>query len=252
MPYKVYLDAGHGGFDNGATYQGRLEKDDNLRLALAVGNVLANKGVDVGFTRTTDIYQSPVEKADIANKAGANVFVSLHRNSSEQPNTYAGVESLIYDEGGIKQKYAENINSKLEGVGFNNIGISIRPNLAVLRKTQMPSLIVEVGFINTDSDNLLFDSKFDEIAQAIADGIMETMATINQPKSYRVQVGLFRNYSNAQNMLDQLTARGYNGIITTFNGLYAVQIGLFDKLNEAVDFEQQLRAKGYDTLIVQG
>lgn len=252
MAYKIYLDAGHGGFDNGATYQGRLEKDDNLRLSLAVGEKLTNQGLDVGFTRTTDVYQSPTEKAEIANKAGANVFISIHRNSSEYPNTYSGVESLIYDEGGIKQEFAENINKQLEELGFINQGISIRPNLAVLRKTQMPSLIVEVGFLNTDADNVLFDARFDEIAQAIADGITETIATVDQPKSYRLQLGLFRNYSNAQKMLDQLIARGYTGIIAPFHDLFAVQIGLFDKLEDAVEFEQRLRAKGYDTLIVQG
>ena len=51
----VTLDAGHGGYDNGASYQGRREKDDNLNLALAVGNILQNRGVDVRYTRTEDV-----------------------------------------------------------------------------------------------------------------------------------------------------------------------------------------------------
>ena len=55
MAYKVIIDAGHGGeTDPGAVYQGRQEKDDNLRLALAVGEILSQNGVDVEYTRTTD------------------------------------------------------------------------------------------------------------------------------------------------------------------------------------------------------
>ena len=59
----VMLDAGHGGFDNGASFNGRKEKDDNLNLALAVGSILENRGIDILYTRTTDVYQSPNEKA---------------------------------------------------------------------------------------------------------------------------------------------------------------------------------------------
>ena len=61
MPYKIMLDAGHGGNDPGAVYGGRQEKDDNLRLAMAVGNILSQNGIDVVYTRTDDVYQSPIE-----------------------------------------------------------------------------------------------------------------------------------------------------------------------------------------------
>jgi len=71
----VMLDAGHGGYDNGASFNGRREKDDTLNLALAVGNILENRGVDVLYTRTTDIYQSPAQKARIANESDADYFM---------------------------------------------------------------------------------------------------------------------------------------------------------------------------------
>lgn len=76
MPYSVMLDAGHGGSDPGAVYNGRQEKDDTLRLTLAVGEILQNNGIDVEYTRTTDVYESPYEKAMEANNAGADFFVS--------------------------------------------------------------------------------------------------------------------------------------------------------------------------------
>ena len=53
MAYRIVIDAGHGGSDLGASYNGRNEKDDNLRLALAVGQILENNGIDVVYTRTS-------------------------------------------------------------------------------------------------------------------------------------------------------------------------------------------------------
>ena len=70
---------------------------------------------------------------------------------------------------------AKNINEQLERVGFENQGITERPNLAVLRRTRMPAVLVEVGFINTDADNALLDSSFDDVANAIAEGILESL-----------------------------------------------------------------------------
>ena len=69
---------------------------------------------------------------------------------------------------------AVNINRELERVGFINLGVNERPNLVVLNRTQMPAVLVEVGFINTDNDNELFDRRFMEIAWAIAQGIVRT------------------------------------------------------------------------------
>ena len=99
MP-KIIVDAGHGGYDNGAVYNGRREKDDNLALALAVGEALMEKGIDVEFTRVEDIYQAPVEKAQIANQNKADYFISFHRNSSPMNNQYSGIETLVYDTSG--------------------------------------------------------------------------------------------------------------------------------------------------------
>ena len=174
MPLIV-LDAGHGGANPGAVYQGRQEKDDALSLTLAVGRILENRGVDVFYTRTTDIYESPAQKAQEGNQVGGDYFVSIHRNSSPYPNQYSGIESLVYNRYGEAARLAYNINQQLEAVGFLNQGVNERTNLVVLNRTQIPSVLLEVGFINTDADNQLFDAQFDEIAQAIADGILITL-----------------------------------------------------------------------------
>lgn len=173
--YKIALDAGHGGSDPGAVYKGRQEKEDTLDLTLAVGDILKKNGIDVYYTRTTDEYETPFKKATDANNSGADLFVSIHRNSSENPNQYSGVETLVYSDTGLKAEVARNINNQLEDAGFKNLGVDERKNLVVLKRTKMPAVLVEAGFINNDNDNYLFDEEFDSIAQAIADGILESI-----------------------------------------------------------------------------
>ncbi len=171
----VVLDAGHGGTNPGAVYNGRREKDDALALTLAVGDILEENGVNVYYTRTTDVYESPYQKAMEGNAVGADYFVSIHRNSSPYPNQYTGIESLVYNRYGEAARLAENINTQLEEVGFVNQGVNERTNLVVLNRTQMPAVLVEAGFINTDADNQLLDERFDQTARAIADGILATV-----------------------------------------------------------------------------
>ena len=171
----IVLDAGHGGANPGAVYQGRQEKDDVLALTLEIGRILENSGVEVYYTRTTDVYESPFQKATEGNNIGADYFVSIHRNSSPYPNQYSGVETLVYNRYGEAARLAANINYELEQVGFINLGVNERPNLIVLNSTQMPAVLVEVGFINTDADNQIFDNKLSATAQAIADGILQTL-----------------------------------------------------------------------------
>lgn len=175
----VVLDAGHGGANPGATYNGRQEKDDALALVLAIGPILEANGVDVFYTRTTDVYESPYQKAQEGNQVGADYFVSIHRNSSPYPNQYTGIESLVYNRYGEAARMAFNINTQLEQVGWVNQGVNERPNLVVLNSTQMPAVLVEVGFINTDADNMFLDEHFNATAQAIADGILQTIWTTN-------------------------------------------------------------------------
>ena len=142
MATKIILDPGHGGRDAGASFEGRREKDDVLNLAFDVADNLRNLGYQVEFTRTDDVYDSPNEKARIGNASGADYFISLHRNSSPTPNQYQGVETLVFSDTGIKADMARNINSKLEEVGFKNLGVDVRKDLAVLRRTKMPALLL--------------------------------------------------------------------------------------------------------------
>lgn len=212
--YKVALDAGHGGSDPGAVYNGRQEKDDTLDLTLAVGDILKKNGVDVFYTRTTDEYETPFKKATDANNSGADLFISIHRNSSETPNQYSGVESLVFNDTGLKAEVARNINNQLEDVGFKNLGVDVRKNLVVLKRTKMPAVLVEAGFINNDKDNYLFDQEFDKIANAIADGILESIPASERGSGQSANNNQ-RNGSTSGSMTPRSTTGAMAGSTTT-------------------------------------
>ena len=260
MPYSIMLDAGHGGRDPGATYNGRQEKDDALRLTLAIGEILQNRGIDVEYTRTTDVYETPFQKAMEANEAGVDFFVSIHRNSFPQDNVVSGVETLVYNKEGIKYEMAQNINEQLETIGFVNLGVQARPNLVVLKRTQMPAVLVEVGFINSETDNGLFDQNFDAIALAIAEGILDTLDHPNEEEGtdddmddgvqYSVQTGAYRNLRYAEELRRELLRMRFPARIERGDGYYRVRVGEFDSLEEAIDMEQRLKRAGYPTVIV--
>ena len=256
----VVIDSGHGGSDPGAVYRGRREKDDTLRLTLAVGEILQENGIEVLYTRTTDVYLSPYERAVEANQAGVDFFLSIHRNSYPTDNEVMGVESLIYDLSGLKYQMAQEINEQLETVGFVDLGGKERPNLVVLKRTRMPAVLVEAGFINSDTDNELFDSNFQDIAQAIATGVLDTLenaGVLKEPETpveqtkYRIQVGLFRNRNNAARQQETLEDRGFPAYIDQWKQYYRVISGEYDMLDEAVAAQRRLKRAGFESLLIQ-
>ena len=115
----------------------------------------------------------------------------------------------------------------------------------------MPAVLIETGFINSDADNMLFDDKFQEIAQAIAEAILGTLdeQEVEGPTYYRVQVGAFRNRANADRLLYQLNEQGYPAFLLFQDDFYKVQVGAFQQIGNAIRMEQKLREDGYTTLI---
>ncbi|MBQ9609799.1 MAG: N-acetylmuramoyl-L-alanine amidase [Lachnospiraceae bacterium] len=284
MAYKIMIDAGHGGYDAGASYNGRLEKDDTLVLALAVGEILSGMGYDVDYTRTTDVYDSPVQKARIGNASGADLFVSIHRNSSPTPNTYNGVQTLVYEDTGLKAALARSVNNELEKVGYRNINVVERPNLAVLRRTQMPAILVETGFINSDVDNNLLDTRFDDTAMAIAQGINNVLMTSGLADNSSDQVvAAFNGYlpeepqdDNSDGVADELNSdtdvNNINGINDSENSdnindlndnsmnsdneddnitKYQLLVGIFRGMGSAGYLMNSLINSGYNAMIYE-
>ncbi len=285
----VAIDAGHGGSDYGAIYNGRNEKDDNLKLAMAVGKILENNGVDVFYIRTTDEYETPFKKATDANNSNADYFISIHRNSSATPGEYNGVQSLIFDDSGIKAQIARNINKNLTDIGFKDLGVDERPNLVVLKRTKMPAVLVETGFINNEKDNRLFDDNFDAIAQGIADGILQSIVpsknnyvsdatlnsssseadnvqTLNTEESAASDISSTGNANNTPNIAavnvssSNIAAATGNGANTNTTHvisdeeinepLYRVQVGAYRKKENAERMLNSLLIEGFPAFII--
>ncbi len=179
---KVCLDAGHGGSDVGAENGDRYEKDDNLKLTLAVGKILKENGIKVIYTRKVDKFVELEDRAAYANKKKATFFVSIHRNSADA--NVSGVEIWIENTAPVyEEKMAKNILDRINEVGYgDNRGVkrgyqgNSSANYLVNSATDMPSCLVEMGFITTEKDNKLFDENFEEYAQAIAQGIIESVS----------------------------------------------------------------------------
>ncbi len=173
----VVIDAGHGGSDNGAVNGERLEKDDNLRLALKVKEYLEEKGMKVVMTRSDDSYPTLEERCQLANSCSADLYVSLHRNSTV--SEASGVEIWIGSEDSYgARKLAENMMKLLGDAGISkNRGVKVgyitdpSKDYFINKNTKMTSCLVELGFISSDKDNELYDKNTDAYAKAIADAI---------------------------------------------------------------------------------
>ena len=259
MNRKVIIDAGHGGVEPGAIYEGRKEKNDTLQLAFDLGNALERRGIQVEYTRVNDVYDSPYEKAAIANRSGADFFISLHRNAMPVPGSASGVETLVYEKDSPAGKLAKNIQTELVQIGWKDLGVRERPGLIVLKNTKMPAVLIEAGFIDNPEDNTFFDTKSAATADAIADGVLMTFQELDRisPHSgeesgfYMVQTGVFRRREYAEEELQELRERGYPAFLIAKNGLYYVRAGAFRNLENAIAQERQLRQQGFATYIVR-
>ena len=179
------------------------------------------------------------------------------------------MESLVYDLSGLKYEIAQSINQQLEAIGFRNLGVKARPNLVVLRRTNMPAVLVEVGFINSDIDNALFDANFDDIALAIAEGILDVLRsqglipdtgaedgghlggeTAPAPE-YRIQVGAFRNRQYAERLLNELLELDYPAYIDDSGEYFRVQVGNYRDMDSAAEMERRLKRDGYQTVLIR-
>ncbi|MCL2082422.1 MAG: N-acetylmuramoyl-L-alanine amidase [Oscillospiraceae bacterium] len=176
-PVKICLDAGHGGRDPGAQAEGRSEKNDTLKIAQKVQRILEDEGVDSFMTRTYDTFVPLQERCDLANGEGATMLVSLHRNIGGGTGIEIWINSKPSEE---EVLLAEGIRHELlAGTAFNDRGVkrgsydNPSVSLKMNGSSNMTSCLVELGFMCSEEDNEIFDSQLDEIAAAIARGIIK-------------------------------------------------------------------------------
>jgi N-acetylmuramoyl-L-alanine amidase len=226
---KFVLDPGHGGHDPGAVANGLKEKDLTLAMAKHTGRMLGEyEGVEVIYTRTDDRYLSLEERAAIANKVGADFFLSIHINAGGG----TGFESYIYN-GNVSSAtiaYQNVIHAEImKAIGDVKDRGKKRANYAVLRETCMPAILTENLFIDNPNDAAKLKSEqfLLQVAHGHVQGIVKAFGlkkkakpTPSQPqqkssdgKLYRVQVGAFSDRRNAERLAEELKKKGYPAII---------------------------------------
>lgn len=221
--FVVVIDAGHGGKDTGATRGGYKEKDINLGVVLALGQLIErnHKDVKVVYTRKSDVFVDLDKRADIANKAKANLFISVHTNSTAAKSTsVSGADTYILGLARSEENLQvakrensvilleDNYKTKYEGFDPNSpesyiifefmtntfmeqslqfasfvqsdfrsvakrVDRGVRQaGFLVLRKTSAPSVLIELGFINNQSEAQFLSTKSGQqsMARAIYSG----------------------------------------------------------------------------------
>ncbi len=172
MP-KICIDPGHGATDSGTLLLTRLEKNDNLQLGLMLREHFLKQGWQPVLTRTGDNYVTLAQRTALANTEKCDLFLSCHRNGFTS-QTANGVESWLHSKAPkAYQTWAEDMLARLEALGFTNRGVKLgyrdgsSADYAVNRDTNMPSMLLEVGFITSEKDNAIFDGRLPEICQAV-------------------------------------------------------------------------------------
>lgn len=179
MSKKVFISAGHGGSDSGAVGNGFKEKDLNLSIAMACGNYLKSKGVEVQMSRVKDEDDDLNQEARESNAFGPDLTVSIHNNAGGGD----GVEAWYSIVGGLGKTCAENILAEVVKIGQNSRGAKTRKGsngrdyYGFIRQTKAPAVIVECAFVDNATDIQIIDTEPERVAmgEAIAKGILKTL-----------------------------------------------------------------------------
>lgn len=171
----IAVDPGHGGCDEGCAFAGVQEKDVNLSIALILQTKLEELGYQVLMLRSDDSYLSKEDRVALANGQNADAYISIHQNSSDE-DSGIGLETW-YDQSSAKEesrrlarlvnRYAQKKSGAAERTMMDG------SSLYVTRSAQMPSCLVETGFLsNEDERQLLMSAEYqDKLAAGIAEGI---------------------------------------------------------------------------------
>lgn len=156
--HLVVIDAGHGGHDSGAVgYAGTLEKDLVLQVAQMVRlKSFATPGLTVVLTRRNDTYVELTGRTDIANGQGADLYVSIHANAHNDPRA-VGVETWISDQlSGERRQQSLKLAEALQAAMVRTLqpkqNRGVKAQQLYLRHAQMPSALVELGFLTNPQE----------------------------------------------------------------------------------------------------
>ncbi|MBQ2248753.1 MAG: N-acetylmuramoyl-L-alanine amidase [Clostridia bacterium] len=183
MATKIYIDQGHNpeNPNAGAEGNGLLEQDITYRVGQELAALLrADPNFEVRLSRPTpestlgtSNSTSLRARVDDANRWGADAFISIHTNASDNPRA-GGVEAFAYSSPSVAFSLGEDIVERLSSVtGLRDRGMKVRPGLYVLRRTAMPAVLAEIGFITNPEEAALMNRDPALFARGIYEGILQ-------------------------------------------------------------------------------
>lgn len=186
---RIVVDAGHGGSDDGAVYNGLKEKDFSLDLALQLKERLEAKDYDVFLTRDSDDLTgqydvnnnnriNPTERVELINSFQADLVISLHLNSYATDTSVSGLEILYGDNSELSKELADTlITPVINACGAKNRGVKYRPDVLILQESAVPIVLIETGFITNQTDvaNLQSFVYKHQMIQGIIEGVESYM-----------------------------------------------------------------------------
>ncbi len=254
------IDPGHGGSDPGAMLGTREEADDVLRLSLRVAQLIVASGETCALTRINDATHSLEQKTSIANSGNFDYFVSIHRNASGVGGI--GIESYYYSGASSTStgaKLCTSIHNSMvaSGVWTRNRGVKTAAYY-VLKNTSMPATLLEVGFIDVASENVIFDTHFETIAISIANGMLAMVgksvvttkyqSCMDAPSGASVTNGAVSASATLTKTkgVDNLTVKGWTLHTDGISSVrYSVDGGSYTNLTTALRSDVQNAISGY-------
>ena len=183
MAIKIYIDQGHNPVNPNAGAEGNGLREQNIvyRIGIELADLLRKDGrFDVRLSRPTEDTQIGTSnstslrlRVEDANSWGADYFLSLHTNASEITSA-TGSEALVYRQPSAAADLGADVLEWLNRfTGLQNRGVKTRTNLYVLRRTAMPAVLVELGFISNYDDAMLMLERPELFAEGIYNGLLD-------------------------------------------------------------------------------
>ena len=175
QPFRIAIDPGHGGRDPGAVAGDIYEKDLNLNLSAYLFKLCLNRGLNPFLLRGGDYNLQLEERVNLAEAAGAELFLSVHHNGAAS-SAANGTETIHYPGSRLGILYAEYIQQgMLDVLGSRDRGVKTSDSLYVLRRTSMPAVLIEPLFVTGEEDRMIYsrENYYRNLANGIIDSIMQ-------------------------------------------------------------------------------
>ncbi|GHU62746.1 hypothetical protein FACS189418_4680 [Clostridia bacterium] len=252
MKGKIFLDAGHGGTDTGLVYHERREKDNVLKIVLALATLLTEEGFEVICSRVDDSFIHEQSKHEKMLDERVDCVIAFHQNCALLSDTAEGARAIVWNKEGLSLFLAKKLLEGMKKIGFFILGIFEDKYNDELKRNKIPRVVLELGYLNSEKDYFLFDQFFDQIVQELFHAICsywEEQKNEIMKHLYRIQVGSYYSRDRVLEKSEELHRRGFPAYYFLEKGFYTLQVGSFEQLKTAVEMEKQLRNYGYTTFI---